>query len=343
MARERGDEAMVDVVAEHDERARDGPCRGREAGEAHEHGARDALGRQLVHPRRLLGARVDRLRGDGARQLVQQEGIAAADLVARRRERAVGLLAQLGSEQRRRGRGAERARREAACEAVCRDPRQAARGARLIRAARDGEHDGQLLDARRQEADEVERGRVGPMRVVDREQQRGLLGERRGQPVEAVQDRERVGDTAAGGGGRRPVREPERAARRIGGALEQRLPLGGVEGREMRPEQLAHEREREVALEFGRARCQHAHPGYLPRAAEGLQQTGLTEPGGRVDHGEAAAPGVRVADHRVELGELALPLEQSAHVLLGSGSGCLPAGGCSHRGRDSSHMKRSLP
>ena len=84
--------------------------------------------------------------------------------------------------------------------------------------------------------------------------------------------------------------EPERAARRAGRAVEQRLARGLVERRERRLEQLADEREREVALQLGRTRGQHAHAGCATALARGLQQARLAEPGGRLDDASRPAP-----------------------------------------------------
>ena len=109
--------------------------------------------------------------------------------------------------------------------------------------------------------------------------------------------------------------DPERAARRAGRALEQRLARRLVERRERRLEQLAHEREREVALQLRRARGQHPHAGCAAALAGGLQQPRLAEPGGRLDHREAACAGARLGDQRVELGQLPLALQQLAHAV----------------------------
>ena len=109
--------------------------------------------------------------------------------------------------------------------------------------------------------------------------------------------------------------DPERAARRTDRAAEQRLARRLVERRERRLEQLAHEREREVALQLGRARGEHPHAGAAAGLAGGLQQPRLAEPGGRLDHREAARAGAGLCGQRVELGELPLALQQLAHAV----------------------------
>lgn len=342
--RQLGDKPAVGVVAEHEHRAGDCLRLGRQPREAHEHGPRDALRREPAHARRLPGDRGDRLVRERARQLAQQERVAAAGLVTGGRERLLGLPLELLGEERGGPLRAQRARREAARRGVGRDPRQAARGAGLVRPAGEREQQRQLLEAGHEEAECVERGRIRPVRVVDREQQRLPLGEPGEQPVEAVQDRESVGRVLRTGVVAVAVRrEAERAARGTGRALEQLLARRRVERDQMRLEQLPHERERLLALEFRRARGEHLQPGRAPRLACRSQQARLAEAGRRLDHDEASATAERGGDRRVQLRQLAVALEQARHGTSGSSFGCPPSGERGPRRGHSCDMTRRVP
>ena len=214
----------------------------------------DALGHELVHARRLRRDRADLLDRERARQLVQQERVAAADVVADRGERLLGLLPEPLGEHHGSPVRAQRPRRQPLGLGIGRDPLEAVPRGTFAGPAGDREQHRQLLQAGHQEAEEVERGGVGPMRVVDREQQWLLLGERGRQPVEAVQHRERVGGRA--------LVQAERATRGAGHAVEQLVPVGCGEPRS---EQLPGDREREPLLQLGCPRGEHLHAGRADR------------------------------------------------------------------------------
>ena len=202
--RQRGGERDVAAVAEDDDRLGDRARLRRQPREPDLHGARDALGRQRAHARGLLGGGRDRLGGQRPGQLAEQERVAAADLVAGRGERGVRRALQLGGQQRARPVRAQRARLQPRRGAVGGDPRQRALGAGLVRAAGDREQDRQLLQPRDQEPQEVQRRRVGPVRVVDAEQQR-----RAARPARRSASRARAGPRT-----RRPRARPRARARR---------------------------------------------------------------------------------------------------------------------------------
>ena len=109
--------------------------------------------------------------------------------------------------------------------------------------------------------------------------------------------------------------DPERTARRTDRAAEQRLARRPVERRDRRLEELAREREREVALQLGRARGEDPHAGSATGLASRLQQPRLAKARGRFDHDEAARAGTRLGRRCVELRELALALQQLAHAV----------------------------
>ena len=109
--------------------------------------------------------------------------------------------------------------------------------------------------------EEAQRGDVGPVRVVDQQDQRSPGREVRGQPVEAVQHR----------GLRLGRRGPEHRLSERRGAAE--VELGGLE-------QLTHDPEREVALELAGASAEHETRRERARVGE---QRGLADPRRPVD------------------------------------------------------------
>ena len=142
------------------------------------------------------------------------------------------------------------------------------------------------------------------MQVVDCEQQRALGGQVEREPVQAVQR----------GEGR--VLLPRRARLRLehrprgrGGAGER----GVGPRRDVGLEKLAHDPERELALELGRARGEHAQlpAGALPQVGE---QAGLADPGRPLDQRQPPAPVARGGDQVVQRGDLALAVQEPGHA-----------------------------
>jgi hypothetical protein len=155
------------------------------------------------------------------------------------------------------------------------------------------EQDGEALDPAREERDPAQRGGVGPLQVVDGEHERPAVRQVRQQPVEAVQRRER--DVAL----RRAVgaHGPERLARQGGGAGEQPLAIGLRCGLEDRLEQLAHDPERELALELRRAPEEGPHPGLAGGAQRRPHELRLADPG-RPREDEHAPVAIAQPGHR---------------------------------------------
>ena len=152
----------------------------------------------------------------------------------------------------------------------------------------------------------AQRGLVGPVQVVD-DQQRGLVeGEVGGDPVEAMQHRERRLRSLS-----HHVCRSRREQRRteLGGTCQQ---LGAEIRRrrgERRLEQLPHDPERELALELSASRGQHLElprVGELPRCA---QQPRLADPGGPLDDDQTTLTGAGRIEHRRQCGDLRLTLE----------------------------------
>ncbi len=97
-------------------------------------------------------------------------------------------------------------------------------------------------------------------------------------------------------------------ARRVG---QQRRPLGGARPEHGRLEQLAHDPERERALELGAARSQHAQAervGHLPRVA---QQPRLADARDALDQDEAPGADPGVLEHGAQIRALCVALQQA--------------------------------
>ena len=181
--------------------------------------------------------------------------------------------------------------------------RSAARASLSGRPRRHHHGDRQLVEPLQQVEQELQRGLVRPVRVVDREQQRAAA-RRRWPPASAAR---------AGAGTRSPAcpaREQRRRQRRGAG---QQLGAAG-----QRREQLQHDAEAEVALEVRAAGAQDGHA--VRRLAGGRRQARLAEPRLAL-HDQApplAAP--RGGQHRGDGLELLAPLQQ----LVGKSQGPTP-------------------
>jgi hypothetical protein len=124
----------------------------------------------------------------------------------------------------------------------------------IRRAAGSHEQNGQALEATRDVAEESKRRSIGPVGVVDEEQQRCPVGQVGGQPMQPMQGAELRVPV--------PRREPwaaraDEALREPGRAGEERLALGVRGGEDRLFEQLARDPEREVPLQHGSARLEH--------------------------------------------------------------------------------------
>jgi hypothetical protein len=84
--------------------------------------------------------------------------------------------------------------------------------------------------------------------------------------------------------------------------------LGGQRGFE----QLAHQREGEVALQLGRTGGQDVEPRPFRDLARGAQQERLAQSHRRLDHDQPARSRRRLADGRLQLAQLRLTLQQHA-------------------------------
>ena len=132
------------------------------------------------------------------------------------------------------------------------------------------------------------------MHVVYDERHRRFVGEVGRQPVEGVEASE-----GWIGGGFRIQRSRilgEQCGHTAGGTREQVGPAGLVGRREQRLKQLAYNPERELAVELGRPRRQHAHAS-LDRICSGsVQEARLADPGRSLQQHQPSAPGASVLD-----------------------------------------------
>ncbi|CAA9489546.1 MAG: hypothetical protein AVDCRST_MAG13-1670 [uncultured Solirubrobacteraceae bacterium] len=161
-----------------------------------------------------------------------------------------------------------------------------------------GEHDGdrEVLHARRKVRQEGRRGRVRPLDVVDRQQQRPDGGAGRQvdrQPVQPPHDRvavlgprsRRVHD--AGGERRLPGEQPRPLVPRRGSDRTRQQPPG--------------DRPRHALLALERPRGRHVDPGAAGEGGGQGQQPGLADPGRALDDDQAAraaaGPPQRVLQH----------------------------------------------
>ena len=219
--------------------------------------------------------------GDLAAELAQQPRVAgrramalAADLERRRRRRAADEPRRATTGQRL---GVQHRRRAGPA-----DEAEQVRGrVGIVGTGADGDEQGQVGDPPRQVGEHLQRRPVGPVRVVDHEHERRLVGQGRAQPQHAVGDRH-----GGVGAGHRPV--AQQGAGRGRRPLEQARPplVGPVAQRSF--QQRAHHPEAEMALERARRGAAHAAagPGRLLRGV--LEQRGLAEPGGRREDDDRA-------------------------------------------------------
>ncbi|MBP2368523.1 hypothetical protein JOF36_004219 [Pseudonocardia parietis] len=168
-----------------------------------------------------------------------------------------------------------------------------------------GEEHGQPVEAAREVGEEPQRRAVAPVQVVHDDRERTVRGEVDGQPVQAVQRRERRlgrhrvaaefddgGEDVAGRGRRAGEGTP--TARVAQGRLEQ----------------LPDHSERERLLERAAPGREDAQAGRRGTAAHLHQQPGLADAGRALqEHDDPLAAG-DPADRRVQGGDLVLALEQ---------------------------------
>ena len=192
-------------------------------------------------------------------------------------------------------------------------------------------------------------------RVVDHERERRALGEVRGEPVEAVQERVRralVRPGRAGAGGSSPSSSADSA----GAALQQPPALGGV--------RVAHAASKSWrATPNGNSRSSSrpraastSNPRSSARARAAASSVDLPEPGRRLDEHQPSVPGGGGVQRLFDDLDLGIPLEQFAQDSLpgqnpsalprcaeGSSSGYGPPGVVGRRAKAATATSTSRP
>ena len=155
--------------------------------------------------------------------------------------------------------------------------------------------------ARAQVGEPARRRRVGPLHVVDGQQQRALQREVRGQPVQAVQH---LGGVALGED-RIGAQVAEDRLGRGGRASEQARALLGARADERGLEQLAYDGEGEVTLELAGVGDERGHPERRGDPPGLVEQRRLPHPGRSFDEHDPAfarTGGAHARRHALQLG-----------------------------------------
>ena len=267
------------------------------------------LGGKIVEAFGVLGSRSDLLSCDRIEKRSEEERIASRHLVESRGERLVRLEAvELAGEG-----GDRRTAERPGTKHVGLGIGQKLGEQRRLSCFPPGtgrrhEQKRKTLDPPREIHEPVKRRRVEPMRVVECEEERSLVRQIGGEPVEAVEhDEGGVGEAEATVPRRGTLEEPPRESR---GAAEQLLAQLGCGAGEHGLEHLADGSECELALELAAARMENAEPfghGDFPRFRE---QTGLSDPDATFEDDQAAVAGRCCRDCVVEKRELALALQK---------------------------------
>ena len=204
------------AVAEDGERRGHGPVAGRQRRQP----PADDVAGDRGDGRRVVAGPVDHLGavgGDLPAQLAQQPRVAAHGAMAFAAHGRRGLGRQAADELRRAARRQPLGMQDGGRPHPAEQAQEVRRSARVVDARADGDQQRQVVDPTRQVAQHLQRGAVGPLRVVDHERERALLGERRAQPQHPVGHEHRR--VAAGDGPLeqqrcRPTPRPRRAAAR---------------------------------------------------------------------------------------------------------------------------------
>jgi hypothetical protein len=254
---------------------------------------------------------LDALRAQRLDELADQEGRAPGRAVAGLDEGRVGPGAQPRLDEPGDRRQAQRRGPHDVGRRVGGENGQGVGAVALDLGARgDDQRDRQLVQAREQEGKEAQRGGVGPVRVVQRQDERAARGEVRAQPVEAVQHGEGGVERHCRLAFGRRAGQPQHARRLPGGALEQLGALFGARLAQRGLEQLAHDPEGEVALELGSPRAQDAGGAVVGGGAGRGEHRRLADPRGPFDDHGGARTLARAGDGRLDARKLAVALEQ---------------------------------
>ena len=296
-----GDGGQRGALGQDGDRAGDGDRVRRQPREPDDHRARDRARADLEHHAGVRGVGPHAVGLERGQQLAQIERVAARRRVAGSAKGLLGLRPEPLAHERAHGVGAQRDGADRDRGRVVGDLAQQRHvGPGLVRAHGGGHEDRLVLEPARKVGEKAQRRPVAPVQVVDRQQQRPLGGQVERDPVQAVQRRE--GHVALA----LQRAEHRRGGRR--GAAQQLLAAG-----DDALEQLAHDAERELALELGAAGAEHERAAVGRPPARLGEQRALADPGRTLDeHGPALARRRRV-DQREQLCDLTLALDEFRH------------------------------
>ena len=184
---------------------------------------------------------------------------------------------------------------------------QRALGNGLGRTGGEDRYQRESLHAMGEERDVAQRRRVAPVGVVEQDQKRRALGEIRGQPVEAVEQRPlRVGAL----GHARLAREAEQRGGEARCPVEDAFARAPRHPREWRLEELPHDAECEIALEVEASCAQHGERavGFRPGF---FQKPSLADPGQPLDEQDRSPSFLGLVARAAYRRELSFALEQS--------------------------------
>jgi hypothetical protein len=169
------------------------------------------------------------------------------------------------------------------------------------------------FDAPRQEAEELQRGLIRPLEVVDREHERAVARQRGRQPEEAV---DRGVAVRLGGVGRHLLTAQHRP-RQPRGAREQLVALRIRELEHHGIQELASNAERDVFLELGAAGAEDACVIHSDGVARRAQKPCLADSRRPLDDDETAVALQGIARRGSQRRKLCIPLDERVQCRFG--------------------------
>ncbi len=291
---EAGRKADGDVVTEDRDRLSHGARRGIEP---RHQGAGETARAELGEVRHLLWGRFHALRSQSLSDLRNQERIPAGHGMARRGERAAWLAAELAREVAGRALRAKRMRSQHVDRRIGEQGSERILADRRPRRHEHGDrHPGQPHGKETQERDGL---LVGPVRIVDNQQQRLDLGELGEQPVQPVEGALGRGGVAARRGWL------QRGERERSSAGEQLLAAG-----QSSLQRLPDDAEREPPLELASARGKHPHAGGTGVRDGQFHERRLADSRLALDHQHATPTDTRLVEQELDTRNLRVPLDQ---------------------------------
>jgi hypothetical protein len=303
-AGDRRGERELRVVAEHGGRPRELDRLVADELEARARQPRHGVRPDLADERRGGGHGLDRLRPELAQELLEEEGVAAGGLAARAGEHGFGLAREALRGEPRHAFFAERARTQhvrpgAHCQAL----QEVLRLAGLAGARGHHQCERHAGDPPGEVLEELERRRVGAMRVVDEQEQRSAVGNLDRQPVQPGERGE------ASPGARQRLRPLEQRARECRRALEEGGALVRREYGQRRLEDLTGDPEWERGLELRPPSAKDTQAFRLGEPVGRLDQARLSEAGTAHHHDDRALAGLRRGQRPTELPHLCVAFE----------------------------------